>query len=223
LRSRPCRFATLAVTAFAINSFQLTSTCPCWAHERGRPRPPPSALRADLGFRSSHSAFGVQHWSFGVQRRRRDRRRGASVCLPADEQTLVPPILRSKANRKKSDQSCPSLRIKLESARHVVAGEDARAPDSLLPFSPETHCPRTTPLSSTDYQKRDRTSSVVKVSGSSFMPVFCRTYQTGQTCPTKKQNNAFTLQSTAWSQQSISIPIPISILDETLKPETKER
>jgi len=28
-------------------------------------------------------------------------------------------------------------------ARHVVAGEDARAPDSLLPFSPETRCFRT--------------------------------------------------------------------------------
>jgi hypothetical protein len=45
LRSRPCRFATLAVTAFAINSFQLTSTCPCWAHERGRPRPQQRVLQ----------------------------------------------------------------------------------------------------------------------------------------------------------------------------------
>ena len=35
-------------------------------------------------------------------------------------------------------------------ARHVVAGEDALAPDLLLSFSPETHDPRA-PLPLTDY------------------------------------------------------------------------
>jgi len=35
-------------------------------------------------------------------------------------------------------------------ARHIVAGEDARAPDSLLPFSPETHDPSHIPIT-TDY------------------------------------------------------------------------
>jgi hypothetical protein len=53
-----------------------------------------------------------------------------------DEQTPVPPILRAE---QKICEICVNLRIKPESTRHAVAGGDARAPDSLPPFSPETH------------------------------------------------------------------------------------
>jgi hypothetical protein len=43
-------------------------------------------------------------------------------------------------------------RVSLSFARHVVAGEDARVPDSPLLFSPETHDLRT-PLSRADYNR----------------------------------------------------------------------
>ena len=56
---------------------------------------------AELPMHANRCAVNV----YGIQARGAPG--GASVCLPADEQTLVPPILRSKTNHNSSTHTTP--------------------------------------------------------------------------------------------------------------------